>query len=181
MAVRRTPGRKVPGGRRTAVDRLGYGSGVAKSGAADLRELAAKLHAIAVSVIRSDGEHAPMFFLRLPSGEMDVQLFDEGERPVGPGRARQIAEAVRRTGADAVVAVSEGWSASQDAIPEGGLPGDARDARDVLVVAAVDRSGDEVMLTTDLLRRPDDSVEVGETEEGGQFFVFDELRRVWGR
>jgi len=122
-----------------------------------------------------------MFFLRLPGGELDVQLFDDAERPVGAARGRQIAEAVRRTGADAVVAVSEGWSASQDAIPESGLAGDAEDARDVLVVAALDRSGDEVVLTTDLVRRADGAVEVGGTEDGGQFFVFDELRNVWGR
>jgi len=173
------PGGRFPGRPR---HRLRYGSDVPQSGASDLRELVAEPHAIVLSVIRKDGEHAPMFFLRMPDGAVKVEEFDDAfERPVGEARMRQVAGAIRRTGADAVVVVSEAWSSSQDAIPRGGLPGDARDARDVLVVAALDRSGGEVLLMTDLRRRADGSVEIGETEQGGRAVMFDELRNAWGR
>jgi hypothetical protein len=153
---------------------------VSRPADSDLRVLVAELHAIALSVIRKEGEHAAMFFLRLPGGDLSVRLFDDAERPVGGARAREMADAVRTTGADAVVAVSEAWSAAPERLAAGGLPGDAADATDVLLVAGVDRSGEMVLLTTGLLRKSDGSIEVGKTEEGGRAFFMDEVRAAWG-
>jgi hypothetical protein len=118
------------------------------------------------SVIEEDGEHAAMFFLRLKSGDVEPYLFSGmDDRPVGDARGREVAEAVRTTGADAVVCVSEASSAEPEAIPEDGSAGDVPDARDVLVVAAVDRSGNSVALETPVSRRPDGSVELGDSDE----------------
>jgi hypothetical protein len=81
-----------------------------------LRDLGRHLNHVARSVIETDGEHAAMFFLRVEGGDV-AQLFSEaGERPVGEARGREVAEAVRSTGADAVVCVSEAWSAAAEAV-----------------------------------------------------------------
>jgi hypothetical protein len=86
----------------------------------ELRDLGRHLNHVARSVIETDGEHAAMFFLRVEGGDVEAHLFSEaGERPVGEARGREIAEAVRSTGADAIVCVSEAWSAAAEAVPEG--------------------------------------------------------------
>lgn len=125
-----------------------------------------------------------MFFLRVESGDVEAHLFSEaGERPVGEARGREIAEAVRATGADAVVCVSEAWSAAPEAVPEGGGAGDASDARDVLLVAAVDGHGNSVALETPVARLPDGAVELSDSEEyEGDYSLnfLDPVKAVWG-
>jgi hypothetical protein len=144
-----------------------------------LRELVEELNSVALSIVKKDGEHAAMFFVRLPSGDLKVTVFDDAERPVGEARARQMAEAVRRTDADAVVFVSEAWTADPTTIPQGGRAGDAPDPDDVLLVAGVDRSGAEFSLATQLHKR-DGAVDVGQAEEGSRVFLFDDVRAAWG-
>jgi hypothetical protein len=149
----------------------------------ELVELARDLNRTARSVIEEDGEHAAMFFLRFDDGDVEAHLFDDAERPVGETRARVMAEAARSPGADAVAFVSEAWSARPEAIPDGGGAGDALDARDVLLLAAVDRRGNTLVLETPISRRADGTVELGDTEEYGEEYrvnVLDEVRNVWG-
>ena len=132
----------------------------------ELRSLTRDLNSVARSVIAEDGAHAAMFFLRVEGGELAAHLFAEAvERRVGEARGREIAEAVRSTGADAVVCVSEAWSAAPEAVPEEDGVGDAPDAHDVLLVAAVDRHGNSVALETPVVRLPDGTVELGASEE----------------
>lgn len=140
-----------------------------------LRDFALQINEIARSVVVEDGEHAAMFFLALPSGDIEHRLFSEaGERPVGDARGREIADAVGETGAEAVVCVSEAWRASAESVPVGAGAGDAPDARDVLLVTAMDRDGDAVAIETPLRRDPVGGVEVGDSQEwpGGHRLTF---------
>lgn len=83
-----------------------------------LRDLVKKIHAIALGIVQQDGEHAAMFFLRLPTGELETTLFDDVDRPIGDARSSQLARAVRTRRADALVVVSEGWAAEPGTIPK---------------------------------------------------------------
>ena len=107
-----------------------------------------------------------MFFLALPGGVVEHRLFSEAEeRAVGDARGREIAEAVVAAGAEAVVCVSEAWSASAEAVAEGGRARDVPDAHDVLLVAALDRDGDAVAIETPVLRGTRGGLELGDSEE----------------
>jgi hypothetical protein len=146
-----------------------------------LLKLARHLHGIALDMIREDGEHAAMYFL-VTRGQIKPNQFQRAERPVGESRAAEMAEAVKSCGADAIVMVSEAWSARKDSVPLGGGAGDAPDANDVLIVAAVDRLGNQVAVETDLQRLDDGTTSVGETREYGAEYdvaVFNAVRRVW--
>jgi hypothetical protein len=147
-----------------------------------LLKLARHLHGIALDVIREDGEHAAMYFL-VTRGQIEPNQFQRAERrPVGESRSAEMAEAVKSSGADAIVMVSEAWSARKDSVPLGGGAGDAPDATDVLIVAAVDRLGNHVAVETDLQRLDDGTTSVGEIREYGADYdvaVFNAVRRVW--
>jgi hypothetical protein len=150
---------------------------------AELVELARNLNRMARSVVEEEGEHAAMFFLRLASGEVEANVFSDSERPVGEARAREMADAVRSRGAVAIAFVSEAWSARPEDVPKSGGAGDAADALDVLLVAAVDRLGNTVALETPLFRSPDRNIELGESKEYAgeyQLNVMDKVRAVWG-
>ena len=123
-----------------------------------------------------------MFFLRLPSGDVQVSLFGEAARPVGEARALEMAEAVRLSGADAVAFVSEAWSARPEAVPRHGDAGDALDAQDVLIVAAVDARGNSIALETPVQRQADGTVALGDTidhADQATVSVFDDVRAIW--
>ena len=132
-------------------------------------------------MVEEDGEHVPMFFLRLPDGGVRPQLFDAVEqRPVGVSRAREMADGVQATGADAVAVVSEAWAADVGAIPDGGRAGDAPGATDLLLVAAIDREDNLVVFETPVRRGVDGSVELGaSSRQLDQVLVFDLVREVW--
>ena len=146
--------------------------------------MACHLNGIARSVLEEDGEHVPMFFLRFADGHVEVRQFeDASERPVGPRRAREMADAVRASNATAIVMVSEAWSAPEELIPDGGGAGDAADARDVLLLVALGSDGTTVTLVTPIRRLDDGALHLGETDEEGSeshAYVLDEVRRVWG-
>lgn len=149
-----------------------------------LLAMARHLNGIARSVLEEDGEHVPMFFLRLEDGRVEVRQFEEApERPVGQLRARELADAVRTSNATAIVMVSEAWSAPEDSIPDGGGAGDASDARDVLLLVALDCDGTTVTLETPIWRLADGALRLGDTDEQGsesQVYVLNEVRGVWG-
>jgi len=134
-------------------------------------------------VLLEDGGHAAMFLLMTPDGAVHVERFGGArERPVGAFRARTMAEAVRRTSADAIALISEAWSAPEDSVPAGGGAGDSTRARDILLVAAIDRSGGQIVFETAIHRGADDSIEIGDSRRfatGYDLGIFDEVRAVW--
>jgi hypothetical protein len=147
----------------------------------ELADIARHLNRVARSLVEEDGAHEPMYFL-LVEGRVEPHLFGPADRPVGEARAAELAEAVRATGADAVVVVSEAWAAPADAVPPGSGAGDAPGATDVLIVAGVDRAGNQVAFETALQRGTDGILELGETHEydaSYNLFVLDAVREVW--
>jgi hypothetical protein len=156
---------------------------VSEDDRSQLVDLVQHLNRVARSVIEEDGEHAAMFFLLVGGGNLEAHLFSEAtERPVGEARGREVAEAVEATGADAVVSVSEAWSAAADAVPADGGAGDAADARDVLLVAGIDRAGNTIVLETPVTRLADGSVELGDAEEHQAGYAINFLapvRTIW--
>jgi hypothetical protein len=148
-----------------------------------LLDLARHLNSIARSVIEEDGEHAAMFFLRFDSDRVEAHPFSEAERPVGDARAREMAHAVRASAANAIAFVSEAWSAPQESVPATGDAGDAPEAVDVLLLVALDREGNTVILETPFSHRPDGTVDLGDTQEHGIEYrvnVLDGVRSIWG-
>ena|SRR6266446_8464921 len=143
------------------------------------------LNKIACSMIEQDGEHVAMYFLAHGDGRVESCLFEE-ENPsesVGPVRARQLADAARASGADAVVMVSEAWSAHRDDVPEGGRVRDTSGAQDILLLVGIDRSGETVVLETPVFREPGGTTRVGETTTGNDEWrvaTLNGVRAVWG-
>ena len=134
-------------------------------------------------VLLEDGGHAAMFLLMKQDGGVDVERFqDEPERPVGRFRARAMADAVRRTNADAIALISEAWSAPEDSMPEGRGAGDSTSARDILLVAAIDRNGRQIVFETAIHRGTGDSIDIDDSRRFGPDYslgVFDEVRAIW--
>ena len=150
-----------------------------------MANLVKTLNDIARGVMEEDGEHVAMYFLaHAGDGSVESCLFEEEDpsASVGLARARQIAEAVRSSDAEAVVVVSEAWSAKLDEIPPGGRVRDAAEPQDVLLVAGIDRSGETVALETPVFHDTDGAIRLGPTspdDEGYQVNIFDEVRAVW--
>jgi hypothetical protein len=146
----------------------------------DMLEMLLRIHQLAVSMLREDGEHAPLFFMGKQDGRLESHQFSEVlARPAGPERERELAEYVAGSDARFVIIVSEAWMAQFDELPPGVLPGDAATRREALVVAGIARDGRELLLTTPFRRAPHGDVEIEETEEGGFCATFDEVREVW--
>jgi hypothetical protein len=157
--------------------------GVAES---ELTNLAQELNRIARSVMEADGEHVAMYFLGYTDGRPVESSTFEDETPdesVGAARGRQIAKAVESAGADAVVMVTEAWSVRPEKIPDGGRVRDAAEARDVLLVAGIDRSGVTIAFKTPVFRDANGVTLLGETghgDSGYEVSTFDDVRAVWG-
>jgi hypothetical protein len=151
--------------------------------ASEFVEFVRELNEIARSVIVEDGVHDAMYFLLLPDGSVSTKQFAGVDRPVGDAYEQELAAAVTRTGADAVVFVSEAWSADPDTIPDGAGAGDAPGADNVLIVAAADRQGTEIVIETPVLSAPDGTVQLGQSEEypDDEYRVrtLDAVRRSW--
>jgi hypothetical protein len=156
---------------------------VPESQASEFVEFVRELNEIARSVMVEDGAHDAMYFLLLPDGSVSAKRFAAADRPVGDAYEQELVAAVTRTGADAVVFVSEAWSADPDTIPDGAGAGDAPGPDDVLIVAAVDRHGTEIVIETALISAPDGTVQLGESEEYAddeyRVRTLDAVRRSW--
>jgi hypothetical protein len=135
-----------------------------------LEQLAVRINTLALETIAHEGEHAAMYFLRQPSGEVSPRLFEAVISPVGDARAAEMAAAVSGSLSDAVVFVSEAWSASRESVPYGEHVRDSDSATDVLLVVALDRSGNQVVLETEL-RAGRSGVEALDTVRHGPEYV----------
>jgi hypothetical protein len=148
---------------------------------AALRDLAAWINDGARELVTDSGGHPPMVFVRQPDGAVSGFLLPqvEGEPRFGPG---EVFAAARSAGGDAVVVVSEVWAATPDTVPFGGRARDSPDRREMLVVAAVDRDDNAVLVQTPLHRAEDGSVLPGESEESlnvYDFTLFDAVKQEW--
>lgn len=124
-----------------------------------------------------------MLFLRQPDGEVQLHEFEATRDPPSEAREREIADAVSASAADAVVLVSEAWAARPDSVPEGGRARDAHDAEDVLLVAALDRWGNQVVLESLVAKTADGAVRVVPRVAFGEEYVvhtFYAVRSAWG-
>lgn len=145
---------------------------------ADLRQFAARLNEMATATLKQDGEHAAMFFLRSENGEVEPRLFASDDR-----RGADLALAVRNADSVAVGVVAEAWAASEAEIPEGGRASEAVGHREILLVAALDRHGNQVAFETTVFRRRFRQPLVEESHERDSSFrvaTFDETRELWG-
>lgn len=159
---------------------------MAESNRSALADLVEALTDIARTVIEEDGHHVAMYFLgHAGDGGVESCVFEEEDDPsasVGSARARQMADAVRSSGAEAVVIVSEAWSAKLDEVPPEGRVREASAPQDVLLVAGIDRSGETLALETAVFHEANGAVRLGPTRPGGEGYqvnVFDEVRAVW--
>ncbi len=140
---------------------------------------------MARSVLERDGEHVAMYFVAHADGRVAVCMFDEEDPDdsVGASRARQLADAVEDADADAVVVVSEAWSAGAEDVPVGGRVRDASQAEDVLLLVGADRSGETVLLETPIYRAVDGAIRLGATITGAddwEISTLGDVRAVWG-
>jgi hypothetical protein len=145
---------------------------------AELRQFAAGLNEMATATLKQDGEHAAMFFMRSESGEVEPRLFESDDQ-----RGADLALAVSSADAAAVGIVDEAWAASESEIPEGGRASDAASRREILLVAALDREGNQAAFETTVIRRRSRQPVLEETLERGSGFrvaTFDETRELWG-
>ena len=117
--------------------------------------------------IVEDGVHAAMFFLVGADGRVAAEAFDADEtRPVMERRSRELGDAVARTGAVLAAIVSEAWSAPAATVPVGHGVDDSPEARDVLIVAAMD-GAHYVAFETPVNRAADGAVTLGESVRRG--------------
>lgn len=143
-----------------------------------LRDFAAQLNEMATATLKRDGEHAAMFFLRSESGEVQPCLFGSDEH-----RGRVLARAAADTGATVVGVVAEAWTAPRQAVPDGARVRDSPDRRDILLVGAHDRSGNQVVFENPVTRRRFRQTTVENASERDRSFhlaIFDETRELWG-
>jgi hypothetical protein len=149
---------------------------------ADLSALATRINEIARPILKQDGQCPAMLFLREPGGNVQLHELEAiGDQPSAT-REREIADAVSALAADAVVLVSEAWGAQPDNVPQGGRARDADDVEDVLLVAALDRWGNQVVLESRVARTADGAVRVVPRRTfGGEYVVrtFDAVRSAW--
>ena len=143
-----------------------------------LRDFATQLNEMAIATLKQDGEHAAMFVLRSESGEVQPCLFGSDEH-----RGRILAQAAADASATVVGVIAEAWTAPSSAVPDGPRVRDSPDRRDILLVAALDRAGDQVVLETAVTRRRFRQTAVDETSDRDRavhFAIFDETRELWG-
>jgi hypothetical protein len=143
-----------------------------------LRDFATQLNETAIATLKQDGEHAAMFFLRSESGEVQPFLFGTDEH-----RGRILSQAAADASATVVGVIAEAWTAPGSAVPDGGRVRESADRRDILLVAALDRGGDQIVLETPVIRRRFRQTDVEKTSERDRAFhfaIFDETRELWG-
>ncbi len=143
-----------------------------------IRDFASHLTQMAIASLKQDGEHAAMFFLRFENGQVEPRLFESDQR-----RGRDLMLAIENSGATAVGVVAEAWAASASTVPDGGRVRDSADTRDILLVAALDRNGNQTVFETTVIRRRFRGPLFEQSREHGRGFrvaVFDEIRELWG-
>lgn len=143
-----------------------------------LRAFAAQLNEMAIATLKQDGEHAAMLFLRSDSGEVEPRLFGSDQH-----RGRILAQAAADARAGVVGVIAEAWTASEATVPDGARVRDSPDRRDILLVAALDRCGNQVVFETPVTRRRFRQPSVAESRERDRTFhfaIFDETRQLWG-
>jgi len=139
----------------------------------DLHELASTARTLALGMREEDGVLAPILFLRLPSGEMEIGIFETGDVT-----GERIARAVAEVSAEAVVLVGEAWKAAPEDVPPGGRARDSPTAEDAVLVAGLDSSGTQVVLDG----APGDTGSLDHPAPSSTEFtvgLFDETRELW--
>jgi hypothetical protein len=137
--------------------------------APSLEDLASWASGRARELVLQDGTHDTTVLLRLADGALQTQIVG-GDGGTLADVVEAIADEADLVDAQAVVIVAEAWSAAN---PE-------REPREVLLVAGLDRGGDEVVLETPL-ERGSSHLQVGETARTDTPTVLlDGVRRRWG-
>lgn len=134
-----------------------------------LEDFAAWVNGRARELVLQEGTHDTTLVLRLPDGALQTQIVG-GDGGSLADVVEAIADEAELVEAHAVVVVAEAWSAANA----------EREPREVLLVAALDRSGGHVVFETPLERRPTHR-EVGETmRTDTPTVLLDGVRRRWG-
>ncbi len=146
----------------------------------ELEELAHWINERARETLESDGEHALMFFLVGGDGQIHAQLVGATTRDEMPEALNRIADEVKRDEAIAVVVVGEAWTAPSESVQANSVA-ESLAARDVLFVAALNATGEELTLETPVQRHDDQHVSLGETETtNGHSLFLNPVRLIWG-
>jgi hypothetical protein len=140
---------------------------------------AERLNDRARTTLVEDGEHVAMFFLLGAAGRTSPRLFPfDEQRPVLARRAAALSEAVASTGAVAAAFISEAWVAPSGSVATGHDAGDSPEARDVLIVAAMDAEA-YVAFETPVSRSPDGSIALGASTTRGPGDEAEVFRGAW--
>jgi hypothetical protein len=144
-----------------------------------LRELAARLNVKARADLAQDGRRAASVALQ----REDRRLFDRSLAAGAVDRwGQQIADAARQSDAHAVVLVCEGRRGQANCISTGHSAAEAMTDDDLLLVAALDRAGHQVIFESRVLRRTDRRPELEQSVEwGSEFYVgaLQQTRTLW--
>jgi hypothetical protein len=140
------------------------------------------LFAAARRMFEKDGHHIMVVFLL--KGAKPVQIMQL--RPEEHGQKylmmRSVAHEVVKCGADAVIVISEVWSAPVDAQNPYMRAADSPNRREALTATLVSKSGEPLHLSASI-ERGNNRVALGETvkEQGGAHFFFAPVYEAWNR
>ena len=133
-------------------------------------------------VFLADGHHMHIDFLLRDGKPIDMigsRIDEQGQKYL---LSKKLGDAVRKSGADAVLMVDEVWTAPFDpAQPFQGAYGSPK--RGEALVASLAQKNSEIIRWTAEILRDGDKVSLGETrrEQGGAAFHFASVYEAWGR
>jgi len=150
--------------------------------AKSLDEEAGILFDLARKVFLKDGYHHHLVHLKLPGGGYrltNLVIHDRSERYIQWNR---IAASVEKTGACAVISISEAWIAPFDPNHPERPVSESPDRKEVLGLTAAEENGNEFSFIAEIIRKAD-AVALGRTERDvkGRSFFLEPVRRVWER
>lgn len=152
----------------------------AKSGIAE--DHARSLFATARRMFEQDGHHVMIAFLLREGRPVATNVL----RPEAHGHKylmmRSLAHEVARAGADAVILISETWSAPADPKKPFMRAADSPQRVELLTCTLVPREGEPLSLSAEIIRQAG-KVQLGETTEdvGGAHFAFAPVYEQWGK
>lgn len=140
------------------------------------------LFSTARKMLKKDGHHIMVAFLLRGGKPVEIRELRPQEHGHKYLMMRELANEVLRVDADAVILISESWSAPVDPAKPYMRASDSPQRREFLTATAVMKAGEPLHLAAEILRDRK-KVHLGETTEhiGGSHYVFAPIYEAWGK
>lgn len=140
------------------------------------------LFATARKMFEKDGHHITVAFLLRDGKPLTIEELRPEEHGHKYLMMRNLAHEVHRLGADAVILISESWSAPADPVKPYMRAAESPHRREFLTATIVSKAGEPLYLAAEI-QREKTKVSLSETHEhiGGAHYAFAPFYEVWGK